>query len=769
MPQDNQNSIPVVEFDPRSGKPLFSPEYYERTAEQYKDYDAKGEPKQQTENSYKGSIRRGMWLKGKLETLQNDPKYKAGTPEQQREWKSLAYDKWVQPYYKNVLKVDPPVKEEWLTGQYSKTGFVQRSHEYGEKLDREILGHTLKATTDITAGLLHNVADAVEAIDKMKIFGGETSQGQQRAQQIRKIGDKYTEYGKQADQYLESIHNRSHGEKPKFREDIPGKISELGTQAIFFEATGGAKIAKVLNVANPKTAALAFQMAKASWNGAVDYGMWSASQGDKPEEVVQNFGTGGVLGPIAKLGQRKILGPLLETFKTLFKWGGKEAVEQVLSESVEEASDRVHSIKEGNYRPSGWIHDIESPHSSVFDPDFGIKSSVRTVAKSSTLTPEGQRLVGATVQQLDMFAQAKFKKNYADLPYIQKINILNKALSTVSEAAQSAKSEGMPKQLIQAQAKEEDELMASIFPEAKVSQQKIDKFIVENGEAPVATKFLASLPHHNTTVESPWKHLQARVSFLKNQLRTAKGEEKQSIQQALDDEYSLMKQKKQKAKGTVGGAAASDPTVFKGEQYTITPNVDPYNHGFTDWYSDSFAKGVARAAKEQALVKGQKQSYLASAIDNSFLLGSNLAKATRTADGITKQLYHSQFGLVGGINYSIQANELYINHLAMRPNVVARVWSVPGGGQALFLNAVQEASQRNIGIRLIPFDESKSFYKKLGMKEDPENKSYMVMSKEEVKDLLAKKGLLMMLLGAGIIYGANKDLSQGDYSVKESN
>jgi hypothetical protein len=729
--QDDQ-SLPVPEFSVRTGEPIGAPKQTVR-AKTIEISDVK--------------VAKGTWLRNKLSTLYNDPKYKTGTPEQQQQWKSLAYDKWLSPYYKNVLKIDPPKKEEWLTGQYSKTGFVQRSRAWGEKLDQEILGHSLKATSDITAGLLHNVADAVESIDKAF---GETPQGQQRAQSVRSLGDKYTEYGKVSEQYLESVHNKPHGEKPRFSEDIPGKVSELGTQAIFFEATGAGKLVKILNVANPKTAALAVQMAKASYNGAVDYGLWSASQGEKAGDIEASVAAGAVLGPVAKVGQRKLFDPLKESFKSLFKWGGKEAVEQVLSETVEKAS-------------------------------MSQKEQVQIWAKNSTLTPEGQKLVGVAAQKLNEYAQEKFKKNYVELPYIQKINILNKALATVSEAASSAKSEGMPKQLVQAQAKEQDELMATIFPEAKASQDKIEQFIKQNGEAPVQTKLLASLPHHNTTVDSSWKHLQARASFLKSRLRDAKGEEKQAIQQALNEEYSLMKEKKakQKIQGTVGGAAANDPRIFR-DDYVVTPNVDPYNHGFTDWYDDSFAKGVARSAKEQALVKGQTTSYLANAIDNSFLVGSNLAKQTRLGEGTTKQLFHPQFGMVGGINYIIvkassigensglkaSENVMYINYLGMRPNVVARVWPVKGGGQTLFLNAAMEAQSKDMGIALIPFDESKSFYEKMGMQEAG---SYMVMNKDQVKKLLQDKGLLMMLLGAGITYGADKVLSEGDYSVRGQN
>jgi len=53
----------------------------------------------------------------------------------------------------------------------------------------------------------------------------------------------------------------------------------------------------------------------------------------------------------------------------------------------------------------------------------------------------------------------------------------------------------------------------------------------------------------------------------------------------------------------------------------------------------------------------------------------------------------------------------------------------------------------------------KAFTKKMGMQETG---SYMVMDKDQVKNLLRNKGLMMMLLGAGITYSSNK------FSLKET-
>lgn len=752
-----------------SNDDLVQPEFDVRTGEPKKPQGIKSNSistsKQSTViNASDIKVSKGKWLKDKLNSLYEDPKFKTASPEQQKQYRSLAYDKWIAPYYKSVLKDEPPTKEQWLTKDFStyQQGTIAKDapiKDAYKKVGSEIGLHTLKATSDISSGIAHDLSYVGRMMDSFFEVDKDLKPGERNVEQV--LSDVSGYMYKKSEYYagrLENIHGSLPGEKPKFSKDVPGRLAELGTGAVFFEATGGAKVAKVLNVANPKTAALAYQMAKASWNGAVDYGMWSASQGDSPKEIADSFATGGVLGPAAKLVQRRGLDPLFEAFKSLFKWGDKTTSTQVIEQIIEKAS-----TKSGETTPT----------------------TLQSLVRDKKLSPEGDKLIGAAAIKLDEMSQAKFKKPYSELAYIQKIHILNKASTTLADAMQTAKSEGMPKQLVQAQAKEQDELIASIFPEAKASQEKVDKFVQQHGEPVVQTKLLASLPHHNTTIDSSWKHLQARVSFLKSQRNRAKGlAEVQVINDALNEEYNLMKQKAAKeknlSKGTVGGASANDPQVFKGDEYAVTPNVDPYKHGFTEWYDDSFAKGVAQSAKQQALVKGQKQSFLANAIDNSFLVGSNISVMTRKGEGITKQLFHPQFGLVGGINYEVKIvntlveqgatssteKMLYINQLGMRPNVVARVWPVKGGGQALFLNAAMEADRQNIGMALIPYNESKSFYEKLGMKEVGDT---MMLDKEGVKNLLRSKGLMMMLLGAGIAYSSNKILSEGDFSVKGSN
>lgn len=755
MPQQIQQNdqIPVPEFDVRTGAPLGDTAASASTP-------VKQNVKSKVLDISDIKTTKGLWLRNKLQGLYNDPKFKSATPEQQKEWKSLAYDKWVNPYFSKVLKTNAPPRDEWVTGQYKtyNTGTGVKDAPIAgvyKKIGQEILGHTLKATSDITSGLLHNVAapighlvDIATGTDKPISEGGELKPGEKSLKQhIDSAGDFFGKREEQAEQYLTSVHNIGAGQKLPFKNDIPGRVAELGTAAVFFEATGAAKVAKIVGVANPKTAALAFQMAKASWNGAVDYGLWSASQGEKPEQVAESFATGGVLGPAAKLTQRKMLDPLFSIFKDLFKWGGKEATKAVLEDATK-------------------------------------TTALTTTSTSAALTVQGKQASTFTKEVLNKYSNSKFGKSYEELPYIQRQHVLNRMMSVLSDASQAAKKEGMPKQLVQAQAKEQEDLTVSIFPEAKATQEKVDKFVKENGGEPQTTKLLASLPHHNTTIDSSWQHLQARASFLKSRYRTAKGEEQQEILKALNEEYALMKEKsakqKQFVKGTVGGAATGDPKAFHGEQYTVTPNIDPYNTGFGEWRADSFAQGVAQAARQQAAAKGSAKSFLTDAIDNSFMVGTNLSKKAFLQEGTTKQLFHDKYGMVGGINYTFEKaynlgeksgfkpndSILYINWLGMRPNVVARVWPVKGGGQTLFLNAALEAERTGSGIALIPYDASKTFYEKMGMHEVG---SYMAMTHGEVQNLLKNKGLLMMLLGAGITYGANKELSEGDYTVKGKN
>jgi hypothetical protein len=840
MPQEQQIPLETPEFDVRTGAPIGAKQ---------------GIPKKTLEISDVKTTK-GKWLKDKLSSLYNDPKYKTASPEQQKAWKSLAYDKWVDPYYKQILKTNAPTKEEWLSnhGAHVPT-FHEKAIAFGTNLDKEIGLHTMKTTTDITAGLLRNVADGLDYVSNT--FANTIP----LANVVRKGSQFVEKKGEDWQLRLDSQHNMSPGSKPAFKNDIPGRMSELGTQAIFFEATGAGKAAKIFNVANPKTAGLALQMAKASWNGAVDFAAWSASQGETPSEIGKSAVSGAVLGGVLKTGQRVGLDPLFGVLKSIFKWGGKDATQHIISEAL-------------------------------------IKISGTELKTSSPLSEQSRKVSTIAATELDKYSVEKFKRPFKDLGYIQKQHVLNKLLAITVDAAQSAKTEGMPKQLIQAQAKEQDELMAAIFPEAKASQQKVEEFVKQSGLEPQSTKLLATLPHHNTTIDSPWKHLQARASFLRNKARQAKGEERKAILQAYNEEFALMKEKAAREKvmdaakrgefkargtndipkeekekltqaikrrelinnkiypegteyagkitipgqspvdvyipptpefthekaldqfnhilgrapsplemrviktftewkkldnyliklmnrrdefgGTVGGAAANDPKAFHGESFVVTPYIDPYNTGFGDWNTDSFAQSVAQSAKEQALVKGSTKSFLTDAINNSFMIGRNLSRNTFLQEGTTKQLLHDQFGVIGGINYLMQKAYhlgensgfkgsdalLFINWLSMRPNVVARVWNVSGGGQALFLHAAQEAERAGAGIALIPYDASKSFYEKMGMHEVG---SYMAMTHTEIQNLLKNRGLLMMLLGAGITYGANKELTHGDYSVKGVN
>lgn len=683
---------------------------------------------------------KGKWLHDKLSSLYSDPKYKSASPEQQKAYKELAYTKWIQPYFTKVLKTTAPTKDDWLTGSTHYFEGTPGKETKPQHLDQELGTHVEKVILRTSSGLLHDLSYVGRALDSI-VGDDDRKPGEQNLEQIFTTASKY--YGDAATQ-VEGELKVLHGNKNEipFSKDVPGRLAEFGTQGVIFEVAGGAKASKVLNVANPKTASLALQMAKASWNGAVDFAGWSASQGETPQEISKSAAVGAVGGAVLKSAQRTGLDPLFDMLKNSFKWGGKTATQQVVNEAITKALTKSEGV--------------------------------------SPLNEQSRKASTIAASELEKYSQEKFKRSFKDLGYIQKAHVLNKFLAVTKDAVSTAQREGMPKQLVQAQAKEQDDLMTQIFPEAKASQQKIEEFVKQSGLEPQSTKMLATLPHHNTTIDSPIRHISGRISFLQNQLRTAKASEKEGIQQALQEEYSLLKQKKQSTKGTVGGAAAGDPRAFHGEQYVVSPYIDPYNTGFGDWRGDSFAQGVAQLARQQAAAKGSARSFMTDAIDNSFMVGSNLSKKAFLQEGTTKQLLHDQFGVVGGINYSMERaynlgersgfhpndSILFINWLAMRPNVVARVWNVPGGGQTLFLHAAQEAERTGAGIALIPYDASRSFYEKMGMHDVG---SYMAMTHSEVQTLLKNKGLLMMLLGAGISYGASKELSQGDYSVKGSN
>lgn len=1011
MPQDFlkkaqesvQEQIPTVEFNPRTGEPLFGSDYYKNNPAGTVTKDTvTAKPQQSQQPKVDTKPHRGMWLSRKLNGLKTDPKYLQGSDEQKKHWNQLAYDKWVIPYYKNILKTDPPSYATLFDPQTHASEYNRA--QFWEKLNNKAQDPTqglrmIKEASHVMAGFQDDLAFVGSALDFVfdktvgsldresrskteklleKDYKGEAdyqkiydAMHQGRSQARRPLKDKMgpieefysmqQPFRERERLVQEQIENLEINKKKSIVEKVADHIPGFVTDTVFFEVTGGRSAASALSIKYPKAAAFLTRRAIDSLNGAVDFALWNKSTG---ESGVEGAKAGAVFGPIVT--------PIL---KTIFNFGGPQTTKRVVMDAVEKASGKTEQTA----------------------PKETAKEFLERLLPKPKPHPTVEKATQVISDEINEYAQKKFGKPYKDLPFIQKQHVLNRVTAEVAGVQSTSSVDTLPKEIIQAASQEEQETINQIFPEAKKAQQQVDQFIQQNGGKPVQNKMLASLPHHNTTIDSSWKHLQARASFLKSRLQTAKGEEAKQITEALNEEYRLMKEKAEREKilkaasegkfkaqgirdflfgkrnlkekplglpkdpkqaewfakqkvleksvneiardpisllsqirssvqriGKKGykvptitlnkydrnevqpalyayiegsadarqmelikdlkidtqhldqlkqfnerplyesqGVTETDALSRKGtkefgltlqsqlelknllsqQKDVVRPKTDPnielplesteseavrqkaidiatmggerqtvldaakkgkfraeasregrtvglpeytiqdvvntpfsYSNPFTEW-SDSFARGVQRSAQEQARAKGQEQSFLGNAISNSYMIGNYLLKKVSKYEGFTKTLYHPQYGLVGGLNYEFQNpgalgehslmhpkdNILYINYLGMRPNVVARIWDVPGGGQTLFLEAAKAANDANAGIALIPYDESQSFYEKMGMHHSG---SYMVMTPEEVKSLLRNKGLLMMLMGAGITYGASNIDKYGDYSVK---
>lgn len=778
----NSDQMPVLEFDPRTGAPLFPPEYYNKPHPENEQLMDDSLSSTNVGPQKSSTPHRGMWLSRKLQGLYNDEKYKSGSAEFQKSYREKAYDLWVAPYYKSVLKADPPTKDDWVNNTHKD---FARSQFFNDAITKDKVHalSVLEETIHVMAGIQSDLQYVGKGLDYwFEHFSGPVvpKSGDQKI--VKRIGPaeklfkSNKEYAQELEHYYQDrIDNLEGGKKKDIVEKIGDKVPAFVTDAVFFEALGGAKATKALRISYPKAANFVGRRAIDSLNGAIDFAIWNKTTG---ESGVSGLGYGAVFGPVVS--------PILNT---IFRFGGQESVKRVVNDAVEKASQKT-------------VKAAEEVSSSVVDA---------TKAKAH---PSVEKATQIITDEMNSYSKEKFGKEYSQLAYIQKVHVNNKLLGEVAAATKAAEREGLPKEVIQTVSKEEQETIEKIFPEAKKAQQSVDQFLQQQGKGKgvVSTKLLATLPHHNTTIESSWRDLQARASFLKNavkrsqetlaagvknpQRRAQLQQEVKALNEALNEEFKLMKEKAEKQRKKEGGFAflGKDPRQAinkRIETLTDSPKAQPDNrgdykinflenpdrNGFIDWYNDGFARGIAKhfyEGSQSQTDKAAAQTLLNHyhSIDNSFLIASNLAKQARMGEGYTKQLFHPQYGLVGGINYSFEGagslgehsgfsskdKVLYINYLGARPNVVARVWNAPGVGQSLFVDAAQEAYNHGTGIALIPYDQSVPFYKKMGMHFVG---NYMAMTKNEVGEFLKNKGLLMMLLGGGITYG----VSQSDLNM----
>jgi Ni,Fe-hydrogenase maturation factor len=519
---------------------------------------------------------------------------------------------------------------------------------------------------------------------------------------------------------------------------------------VFFEATGAAKGAKVLQVANPRTAGFLIKSAKASWNTAVGFGLWSASQGEEPKDIAESTATGAVLGPFGKMLQ------------TMFKFGGRDVAKVVINDAVNKASEGHGSYfpTDKKLTPEELSSKINELLKSVKDTEAAHKAKTvpfAEVVSISPLTPESKVASSAISIRLHELAKDKYGKTFDKLPWIQQRGIINKFMANDALAAQIAANNEKPSaEVLHTMIKEQQDKLNQVSPTAAEVDKKVGEFVKASGQEPIVQKIKATMPHHNTSINSLTKDVHARISFLSNQLRSEKNEaSKEEIRQAIKEEKGLLIQIREKnaKKSKPGAALINDTIAFKGDDYLVRPAEKSDAAIFSTWREDKFAGDVYKKIVAESPVGMMDRK--AQAIMTSMQAGNMLEMFAKDRFQDTIVLHHNQYGPIGGANFSVTEDRggklgktLMLNWIALRPNVVAKVYDTPGAGQSLFLHILEKARVNNAGVELHSAPSAEDFYRRMGM-EDAGDGNFKY-TPEKVKDVLKQKGLIMALIGTGV-------------------
>ena len=627
MPQDS--TIPVAEFDPKSGAPLFPPEYYSKkygvSPEQYNLY-AKGTGAADAKPARQGTTKvvRGTWLKNKMQSLNEDPVFKNASEAGKSAFKEKAYKSWVVPYYKHI-GMTPPSMEDFVSGKHNFT-LTERANEKiqnfrsGLAKDEAVAMKTAVGSAKSIAG---GLGDFTNWMFDFTEEGVTNPVGDSLKKAEKYLGEK--------EQFWQQYINQKHGDTTKDRwySHLDETATEIGTQAVMFEATGASKAAKVFQLANPKTASVMAQVGKAAYNGAVD-GLFfgAATNRDKAGEYAAGGAVLGGLGKGLKIGLWDRLQIGIKSASQYFQHTPPSVAKQAVGTAIQRVSQpptiytpsgdvipvtskmlsgikytlpvpdapvgllpktgtvppnpdglpaKAYNLIRDNVTKAGgkflgisklkdnsWMVWFNSPnHQSTqalittseaptveaiqnILKQGEVRMGVSQSSQQATNLPENHnKAVQGLVDFIHNNAIDKYNKHFSELKPGQQRMVLIDLLKANVDAKISMQRTGVSYKVMQAYLAEEEEKVVSQFPKAKQIQKLVDGYVGGSGIAPAAdiptAKYRTLLPHHMTTEESPVKHISARISFLKNSLRSAKtSEEKEALTQAIKEEKELL-------------------------------------------------------------------------------------------------------------------------------------------------------------------------------------------------------------------------------------
>lgn len=504
----------------------------------------------------------GVWLSSKFNDLYKDPAFARANSDVQSYYKKQAYNKWVVPYFNHIGKEVPLTEEEFLAqkdlSKYDwKTGSILKDvkaiqneqiekaykDSFGEPLGKRLIktGLAINKQTDKTiSGIVNLLATITEpiatpeesiqlqALKRFKPGSPETAAYQSRLNQKLEDRRQNSLYGKfkTSEEYWDNqaveMENRI--------QDLGGhtlqtRIAELGTQVLFFEATGASKASEALRFANPKTADYATKLLKAEWNGAVTGLFYGASSGTKAKDLHDDMTTFMLFGAAGTTGTK-----MLQFLKTFGKVTTPEVAKTVITSTAKKLL-----TGEGVSIPSEESLAKATPEVNQQAAEAGIAHSLNSAALA-LYSQEIKSGLGAV-------ATPEINEAFKKLTPQQQKNVITRLFGALSDAHNVGKFD-LSQALAPTALMEEEAKIAQVVPAAQKIQQFVDNYVKQSGADPIQAKIGAILPHHNTTEDSPIAHVAARMSWLRRQAENPDitAAQRFDFKSALEDESKLYKQ-----------------------------------------------------------------------------------------------------------------------------------------------------------------------------------------------------------------------------------
>jgi len=491
-------------------------------------------------------IKRGQWLRNRLNSLYSDPVYSKASPEVQKYYKDRAYDKWVVPYYKHIG--EKPISKDTFIGGGQDPAVRDRIaiETLANKSDKEELT-ILKTSSKFLSGV-SNILNFAASFDPTLL-----PSERKNIHEMLSTSENY--YDKQAQDLEDRIQDKG-------GHDLATKVTALGTQAIFFEASGGNAAASALRITNPMFVKTVTPTVKTLWNGAVTGTLWGATTGSKAKELPSDAATFALMD----LG-------LTKASSVFFKVFGKFIERSKVVQTVQEAAEDLVAGK-GVIRPK--VEDFvkaQEPTEQIpglivgkrpdrFSP-INVNEQASKVAVAKALNESAQKVAGGDTN-------GAFKRLS---PKEQKALLMRLTMVTKQSSESTLDSIFSGAML-----KDAEEQMKTVVPAAAKIQGEIDQVIKSHGVDPTEAKLATKLPRHQTTIDSPISHISARMSFLRNQLKAADKKdlimsEVDTLREALRQEQDLYKQVKARSQqSTAHGSGGISPEEAKrpGQHYVVS-------------------------------------------------------------------------------------------------------------------------------------------------------------------------------------------------------